>query len=81
MKVLTFYQPGAFTFPMSVCLFVCASALITSLHYYAMPIAQWKFAGPIGPRYVREASLILFCLDGENVVGSDDTTVLASPGR
>ena len=28
------------------------------------------------PRYVRQASLVVCCLDGENVVGSNDTSVL-----
>ena len=44
-----------------VCLSVCLCVRtyhvcrITSLHYCTMPLAQWKFAGPFRPRYVKLA--------------------------
>ena len=52
-----------------VCLSVCASALITCAKYYviryyatAVYSSFWRFAG--------QATVVLCCLDGENVVGS-----------
>ena len=66
-----------------VCLCVCTYHVrrITSLHYYICHANSTVEVCRPNWAKVREASLVLCCLDGEKVVGSDDTTVLASPGR
>ena len=61
---------------------VCSSAIITcaKLHHsvtgHERDGSYWKFAGPIAK--VRQATLVLCCLDSERVVGNDNNSVLAS---
>ena len=69
-----------------MCVCVCSSAIITCAklrHSVTMPLyshersgSYWTFAGSIG-----QDKLVLCCLDGERVVGSDDNSVLASFDR
>ena len=56
---------------------------VTSLRYYAnVAIKTVKGTGSLQAQLVKvhQASLVLCCLDGKKVVGSDDTSVLASSG-
>ena len=67
---------------MCVCLSAIINATITCaklLCHYALQ-AQWKLLEVCRlnrPRYVkvRQARLVLCCLDGERVVGNDDNSV------
>ena len=69
----------------SVCLFVHSSALITCARLHNDVICHeysGSSTGNMQAHYaeVRQASLVLYCLNGEKVVGSDDTSVFASFG-
>ena len=78
------------TFMFSVCVCVCSSANITcaKLCHYVTRYASIATSAASGkllkvcrlnrPTKVRQARLVLCCLNGERMVGNDDSSVLAT---
>ena len=69
-----------------MCVCVCVNPQLSrALSYFILLLCHkrsgsyWKFVGSMSK--VRQARLVLCCLDGERVVANDDNSVLAISDR